>query len=67
MYPAMIEHLGEEGRKLTETDLEQHQAIKEDLAKLQSMDPKDDAFFPLLERLMADYHEHGTLTEVPVS
>lgn len=28
MYPAMIEHLGEEGKKMTETDLEQHQAVR---------------------------------------
>jgi len=27
MYPAMVEKLGEEGKKMTETDLEQHQAV----------------------------------------
>ena len=28
MYPAMVEKLGEEGKKMTETDLEQHQAVR---------------------------------------
>jgi hypothetical protein len=27
MYPTMVEKLGEEGKKMTETDLEQHQAV----------------------------------------
>ncbi|KAL8758693.1 MAG: hypothetical protein Q9184_003850 [Pyrenodesmia sp. 2 TL-2023] len=58
MYPAMEKHLGEEGLQLTNTDREQHQAVKDDLYKLQSMSPSSDSFFPLLDRLMTDLHEH---------
>lgn len=54
----MVEKLGEEGKKMTETDLEQHQAIKEDLYKLQSMSTEDSEFAPLLETLMKDFHDH---------
>lgn len=32
--------------------------MKEDLYKLQSMSPSSDSFFPLLDRLMTDLHEH---------
>lgn len=28
MYPTMVEKLGEEGKRMTETDLEQHQAVR---------------------------------------
>ncbi|KAL8708417.1 MAG: hypothetical protein Q9220_006707 [cf. Caloplaca sp. 1 TL-2023] len=58
MYPAMEKHLGEEGLQLTNTDREQHQAVKEDLYKLQSLSPSSDSFLPLLDRLMTDLHEH---------
>ncbi|KAL8947540.1 MAG: hypothetical protein Q9222_006189 [Ikaeria aurantiellina] len=58
MYPAMEKHLGEEGLQLTNTDREQHQAVKEDLYKLQSLSPSSSSFFPLLDRLMTDLHEH---------
>ncbi|CAO1597548.1 MAG: hypothetical protein LQ349_005816 [Xanthoria aureola] len=58
MYPAMEKHLGEEGLQLTNTDREQHQAVKEDLYKLQSLSPSSSKFSPLLDRLMTDLHEH---------
>ncbi|KAL8722456.1 MAG: hypothetical protein Q9225_001078 [Loekoesia sp. 1 TL-2023] len=58
MYPAMEKHLGEEGLQLTNTDREQHQAVKEDLYNLQSLSPSSDSFLPLLDRLMTDLHEH---------
>ncbi|KAL8887063.1 MAG: hypothetical protein Q9215_005323 [Flavoplaca cf. flavocitrina] len=58
MYPAMEKHLGEEGVLLTNTDREQHQAVKEDLYKLQSLSPSSSEFLPLLDRLMTDLHEH---------
>ncbi|KAI4119157.1 MAG: hypothetical protein LQ338_007315 [Usnochroma carphineum] len=58
MYPAMEKHLGEEGLRLTNKDREQHQAVKEDLYKLQSLSPDSESFFPLLDRLMTDLHDH---------
>ncbi|KAL8977120.1 MAG: hypothetical protein Q9205_007012 [Flavoplaca limonia] len=58
MYPAMEKHLGEQGVLLTNTDREQHQAVKEDLYKLQSLSPSSSEFLPLLDRLMTDLHEH---------
>ncbi|KAL8878430.1 MAG: hypothetical protein Q9198_003759 [Flavoplaca austrocitrina] len=58
MYPAMEKHLGEEGVQLTNTDREQHQAVKEDLYKLQSLSPASSEFSPLLDRLMTDLHDH---------
>ncbi|KAL8823036.1 MAG: hypothetical protein Q9170_008380 [Blastenia crenularia] len=58
MYPAMEKHLGDEGLRLTNTDREQHQAVKEDLYKLQSLAPSSSSFTPLLDRLMTDLHEH---------
>ncbi|KAL9021815.1 MAG: hypothetical protein Q9180_008589 [Flavoplaca navasiana] len=58
MYPAMEKHLGEEGVHLTNTDREQHQAVKEDLYRLQSLSPSSSEFSPLLDRLMTDLHEH---------
>ncbi|KAL8663307.1 MAG: hypothetical protein Q9202_003943 [Teloschistes flavicans] len=58
MYPAMEQHLGEEGLQLTNTDREQHQAVKEDLSKLQSLSPSSPSFLPLLDRLLTDLHHH---------
>ncbi|KAL8931885.1 MAG: hypothetical protein Q9216_007040 [Gyalolechia sp. 2 TL-2023] len=58
MYPAMEKHLGEEGVQLTDKDREQHQAVKQDLSTLQSLSPSSPSFTPLLDRLMADLHEH---------
>ncbi|KAK2624534.1 hypothetical protein QTJ16_006484 [Diplocarpon rosae] len=58
VYPAMVQHLGAKGKELTETDFQQHQAVKEDLHKLQSMSPTDPAFSHLLEQLMHDLHTH---------
>ncbi|KAL9002098.1 MAG: hypothetical protein Q9188_004953 [Gyalolechia gomerana] len=58
MYPAMEKHLGEEGLQLTNKDREQHQAVKKDLYKLQSLSPSSSDFAPLLDRLMTDLHEH---------
>ncbi|KAI9872314.1 MAG: hypothetical protein M1830_001239 [Pleopsidium flavum] len=58
MYPAMEKHMGQEGTDLTNVDREQHQAVKEDLYKLQSMSPDDNLFVPLLDRLVDDLHRH---------
>ncbi|KAL9585668.1 MAG: hypothetical protein Q9203_004154 [Teloschistes exilis] len=58
MYPAMEQHLGEEGLQLTNTDRKQHQAVKEDLYKLQSLSPSSSEFSPLLDRLLTDLHDH---------
>lgn len=58
MYPAMEKHLGAEGLELTNTDRAQHQAVKEDLYKLQTMPPDSPEFFPLFERLLTDLHTH---------
>ncbi|KAL8994251.1 MAG: hypothetical protein Q9169_005720 [Polycauliona sp. 2 TL-2023] len=58
MYPAMEKHLGEEGLQLTNTDREQHQAVKEDLYKLQSCSPASSEFLPLADGLMTDLHDH---------
>ncbi|TVY32221.1 putative hemerythrin-like protein [Lachnellula subtilissima] len=58
VYPAMEKWLGEEGKALTKTDFEQHQAVKEDLYILQSLSPSDQKFTPLLEQLMHDLHTH---------
>ncbi|KAK7726062.1 hypothetical protein SLS57_003652 [Botryosphaeria dothidea] len=57
-YPAMEKRLGTEGKKLADEDREQHQAVKQDLARLQDMSPADAEFPPLLERLMHDLHTH---------
>ncbi|KAL1651350.1 hypothetical protein SLS58_000690 [Diplodia intermedia] len=57
-YPTMEEHLGDEGHRLADEDREQHQAVKQDLAKLQDMSPANVDFAPLLERLMHDLHAH---------
>ncbi|CZS88539.1 hypothetical protein WAI453_010724 [Rhynchosporium graminicola] len=58
VYPAMEKHLGEKGKELTKTDFAQHQAVKEDLFKLQSLSPACSEFPPLLEQLMTDLHHH---------
>ncbi|MCJ1252237.1 hypothetical protein MMC24_000041 [Lignoscripta atroalba] len=57
-YPAMEKHMGQEGVDMINLDRQQHQAVKEDLYKLQSMSPDDSQFNPLLERLMEDLHHH---------
>ncbi|PVH87454.1 hypothetical protein DL98DRAFT_363009, partial [Cadophora sp. DSE1049] len=69
VYPAMEQHLGERGKELTKTDFAQHQAVKNDLSKLQSLSPADSQFPSLLEQLMDDLHrhiEHEKETDMPL-
>ncbi|KAF2088221.1 HHE domain protein [Saccharata proteae CBS 121410] len=57
-YPAMEKHMGPEGKKLADEDREQHQAVKNDLSKIQDMSPDDPAFDAAFELLMTDLHTH---------
>ncbi|EHK98732.1 putative Uncharacterized hemerythrin-like protein [Glarea lozoyensis 74030] len=58
VYPAMEKWLGVEGKALAKEDFEQHQAVKEDLSKLQNMSPQTPEFWTLLETLITDLHTH---------
>ncbi|KAL9526638.1 hypothetical protein SMMN14_09569 [Sphaerulina musiva] len=57
-YPAMEKLFGEKGIAMAELDRQQHQAIKEDLYQIQSMNPDDARFFPLVEKLEQDFKVH---------
>ncbi|MCJ1438833.1 hypothetical protein MMC27_008223 [Xylographa pallens] len=57
-YPAIERLLGAEGTDIVNLDRAQHQAVKEDLYRLQSLSPDAPEFDPLLEKLIADLHAH---------
>jgi len=57
-YPAIERLLGQEGADMVALDRTQHQAVKEDLYRLQSMSPDAADFDPLLEKLITDLHAH---------
>lgn len=58
LYPAMEQHLGAEGIKLSETDKEQHQGVKNYLYELQDMPVVDPKFLPLLDTLISVLSHH---------
>ncbi|KAK5111472.1 hypothetical protein LTR62_004924 [Meristemomyces frigidus] len=58
LYPAMEKTLGDEGVRLSKTDKEQHQGVKEYLYKLQDLSPVVPEFAPLLDTLMDLLHHH---------
>ncbi|KAK0119852.1 hypothetical protein ONS95_011282 [Cadophora gregata] len=69
VYPALEQHLGDRGKELTRIDRAQHQAVKNDLAKLQSLSPTETQFPSLLEQLMDNLHrhiEHDKETDMPL-
>ncbi|CAF9933571.1 hypothetical protein IMSHALPRED_009398 [Imshaugia aleurites] len=58
LYPVMEDKLGQKGKELADVDRGQHMAVKKDLYQLQDMSPDNKNFFPLLDTLLTDLHEH---------
>ncbi|KAI0338433.1 hypothetical protein BDW22DRAFT_1338004 [Trametopsis cervina] len=64
VYPLMEKHLGEKGKKLADHDREEHQSVKEELYKLESLQPGSSEFDSLLNRMMASLHHHNDDEEI---
>ncbi|OKL58229.1 putative hemerythrin-like protein [Talaromyces atroroseus] len=57
VYPAMERHLSD-GKRLADKDRAEHQSVKEQLYKFQSLQPADPDFEPTLQGLWADLGQH---------
>ncbi|KAJ9605074.1 hypothetical protein H2200_010464 [Cladophialophora chaetospira] len=58
VYPAMEEHMGEEGKKLTQGDRESHDNIKKHLHKFQGLSPSSKDFQPTIQSLWDALAKH---------
>ncbi|OJA15610.1 hypothetical protein AZE42_09638 [Rhizopogon vesiculosus] len=63
VYPLMEKQLGEEGTKLADQDRNDHQTVKELLAKLEALQVGTAEFDSILERAMATLHKHNDSEE----
>jgi len=58
VYPAMEEHLGDEGKKLADHDREEHLKVKKLLYKFQGLKPSDKEFEPTIRSLWESLDHH---------
>jgi len=58
VYPAFEKLLGEKGKQMANKDREEHQEVKEKLAKFQSLKAGTPEFVPALKDLMEPLSEH---------
>ncbi|TEB30763.1 HHE domain-containing protein [Coprinellus micaceus] len=63
IYPLMERHLGQEGVKLADHDRDDHQFVKENLYKLESMNVGTPEYDGLLRSVMDHLHEHNDSEE----
>ncbi|KIP11290.1 hypothetical protein PHLGIDRAFT_64119 [Phlebiopsis gigantea 11061_1 CR5-6] len=64
VYPLMEKHLGAKGRELADHDRREHQTAKEDLYKLEGLDPGSEVFANLLNKMMQNLHHHNDDEEI---
>jgi len=63
VYPLMEKHLGAKGKELADKDRDDHQSVKEDLAKLENTAAGSSTFNAILDRVMKHLHEHNNNEE----
>ncbi|KAF7319307.1 hypothetical protein HMN09_00268200 [Mycena chlorophos] len=59
VYPLMERYLGEEGRRLADHDREEHQNVKESLAKLESLKPGTTEYDAVIDPMMVGLRKHN--------
>ncbi|KAL1941682.1 hypothetical protein VTO73DRAFT_7121 [Trametes versicolor] len=64
VYPLMEQHLGEKGKKLADHDREEHQSVKEQLYKLESLQPGSSEYHSLITTMMESLHHHNDDEEI---
>ena len=64
VYPLMEQHLGQQGRELADEDRTQHGIIKQDLYRLEGMEPGTPAYDSLLDQVMQVLREHNNSEEI---
>ncbi|TBU58294.1 hypothetical protein BD310DRAFT_774652, partial [Dichomitus squalens] len=64
VYPLMEQHLGEKGKQLADHDREEHTQVKQDLYKLESLQPGAEEYHKLIETMMARLHHHNDDEEI---
>ncbi|KAJ6527388.1 hypothetical protein B0H19DRAFT_969802 [Mycena capillaripes] len=63
VYPLMEQHLGAEGRKLADSDREDHQKVKELLWNLEGLSPGKEPYDELMEQMMMTLRRHNDAEE----
>ncbi|KAI0826677.1 hypothetical protein BC628DRAFT_1320071 [Trametes gibbosa] len=64
VYPLMEKHLGDEGKKLADHDREEHHSVKEQLYKLESLQPGSEEYHTLVTIMMKSLHHHNDDEEI---
>ncbi|KAE9405682.1 hypothetical protein BT96DRAFT_915894 [Gymnopus androsaceus JB14] len=64
VYPLMEKHLGQEGTELANGDRQDHQLVKEQLYKLESLTAGTNEYDTLLKEVMAHLHKHNDSEEI---
>jgi len=58
VYPAMEEHMGDEGKQLAQHDRDEHNEVKKLLYKFQKLSPSDKEFKPTINSIWAALEKH---------
>ncbi|KAF5382333.1 hypothetical protein D9757_008460 [Collybiopsis confluens] len=64
VYPLMEKHMGEEGLELADQDRADHQTVKEQLYKLDSLTAGTDEYDTLIKQVMAHLRTHNDSEEI---
>ncbi|KAJ3715507.1 hypothetical protein C8R42DRAFT_590182 [Lentinula raphanica] len=64
VYPLMEKYMGEEGVRLANQDREDHQEVKEQLYKLESLTAGTNEYDAIMTRVMAHLHRHNDSEEI---
>ncbi|KIK57150.1 hypothetical protein GYMLUDRAFT_75676 [Collybiopsis luxurians FD-317 M1] len=64
VYPLMEQHMGQEGLKLADEDRQDHQTVKEQLYKLDSLTAGTDEYDTLIKQVMAHLRKHNDSEEI---
>ncbi|EKM53317.1 uncharacterized protein PHACADRAFT_99430 [Phanerochaete carnosa HHB-10118-sp] len=64
VYPLMEKHLGDKGKELADHDRSEHSQVKQELYKLEGMQPGTEEYTSLLNRMMTSLHHHNDDEEI---
>ncbi|THH26773.1 hypothetical protein EUX98_g7413 [Antrodiella citrinella] len=64
VYPLMERHLGAKGKELADHDREEHLQVKEELYKLEQLQPGTEEYHALMTKMMATLHHHNDDEEI---
>ncbi|KAI0777629.1 hypothetical protein BD413DRAFT_518407 [Trametes elegans] len=64
VYPLMEKHLGDNGVELADHDRREHQSVKEQLYKLEGLQPGSEEYHRLITSVMESLHHHNDDEEI---